>query len=481
MLILLLACTPNLTPTDTDTQGETGEALPSCATEAGDLTTDQAASIIISNTELETLDLGRGVSVCDLNGDGHGDLLVSGSHGPQRRGAIGVFYGPATDWPSEMDLSEADSLIQGSVDYTYLGISLDCGDLDGDGFADIVATNAELLDTEIPADTDSGVHIWYGSQDPLSATLSELQADVSLHYDYGKPSANRLYGMKVLVLDLDGDGQAEVSLATNESGAQAGVRDRVFVLEGGRHTSGELTESTSTIWGIEGSDISPSQIGLGGAGTGLLLSYRGAADPLATILDSPLSAGMESYAEDEAWLNLEIGKSTDSLHSPASIQGESGPILVAPAADAQFTQAFVLVLKDLEEGYKLATDSHRTAISELQQVHITHVYAVGDYNGDGVEDLGVNLYHDPTSDDRFWALGVLDGSRLGTPDVALESLLLNRVLLTESNVNNGADQGFSDLDGDGCSDLFWGEPYFGPAAPYTHDQGRVVVMLSTQR
>ena len=475
MLFLLLACKPN-----TDTHLDTGESLPDCKIQSGEIPMEEAASVIISNSLQPGLYLGSGTSSCDLDGDGHQDLLVSGNIGAQYRGAIGVFYGPATEWPRELDLSEADSLIQGGVGTALLGTTLDCGDLDGDGFGDIVAGTGEAFDGE-GIDNDFGIHIWYGSEQRLAPSTTELEADAALYYDYGLEPSYTIHYMNVLVADLDADGREELALAANDSADRESGRDRIFLLEGGRHSSGLLTSAASTIWGLPGKDVVLNAVDLGEPGRALMLDYGALSDPASMVLRQPLGLASESYAEEHSWLDLELGKSTDIMGSTRVITTQDGPIFVTAAWDETLAYAFLLVSETLEEGYVLATDLGKTGESPIVDSIIGAVYPVGDYNGDGVEDLGAEMYMNGNSADPYQAAGVLDGSLLATPGLPLESLLLSSFRFGGRTDNRDADQGFADFDGDRCPDLYLGDMYYSAANDSGQDDGRVFVLLSSRR
>jgi len=99
-------------------------------------------------------ELGLGVSLTgpgDLDADGHVDVALaaplasSTDGGLALVGGVGVFYGPLS--LGSMDFGEADVWLQGDGEGATAGASLTGGDLDGDGFGDLLVTSHVGLGT----------------------------------------------------------------------------------------------------------------------------------------------------------------------------------------------------------------------------------------------------------------------------------------------------------------------------------------------
>jgi hypothetical protein len=166
-----------------------GGALDPDATREANIPSTQAAA-----------QLGRAVATGDVNGDGFTDLVTGESGfdivGGTNAGRILIFFGGEGGFNGS-----ADDSITGTAD-SRLGSSLSVGDLNGDGFADILAgapdyTNGETL--------EGSAQIFYAN----SAGLFPSTPDVILQSN----RSNTLLGASVAIAgDIDGDGDNDIML-----------------------------------------------------------------------------------------------------------------------------------------------------------------------------------------------------------------------------------------------------------------------------
>ncbi len=144
--------------------------------------------------------LGRSVATGDVNGDGFTDLVTGESGfdivGGTNAGRIQIFFGGEGGFNAA-----ADDVITGTPD-SRLGSSLSVGDLNGDGYADILAGAPEYSNGET---LEGSAQIFYADNTGLFPALPNviIQSDRS----------STLLGSSVAIAgDIDGDGDNDIVL-----------------------------------------------------------------------------------------------------------------------------------------------------------------------------------------------------------------------------------------------------------------------------
>lgn len=140
----------------------------------------------------------------DFNGDGRVDRALGLPQVDFGQGSVVVVYG---DGHAEEWSRSSPDVLYSPTPGDYFGDSVATGDINGDGFDDLVIG--------VPGDgvgsvaNAGSVHILYGSPDGITAAFDQVFSQSSIGID-GIAKANDNFGEFVAVADFDCDGYADV-------------------------------------------------------------------------------------------------------------------------------------------------------------------------------------------------------------------------------------------------------------------------------
>lgn len=157
---------------------------------------DTAANVIITGT-LASGKLGFSVSLGDINGDGYSDLLIGANGVTANLGKAYIFYGSTSGIASANDTA-ANVIITGTAAGGQLGNSVSAGDVNGDGYADLFV-GAFIVSANL-----GKAYIYYGSASGIT-NANDTAANVTITGTV----ANLNLGYSVSCGDVNGDGYTD--------------------------------------------------------------------------------------------------------------------------------------------------------------------------------------------------------------------------------------------------------------------------------
>ncbi|WP_070019631.1 FG-GAP and VCBS repeat-containing protein [Streptomyces nanshensis] len=165
---------------------------------------------------------GETAVIGDVDKDGRGDLVVSPRGEDVSRGAVEIAYGTEDGPGKRTETIDADTPgVPGDDDEHNdddVFTSLDAGDVDGDGYADVVA-GAPRSGTGDVKSAAGTVLFLHGGADGLTGEGARLldESDVQ-----AKPETEDRFGDSVRLTDVDGDRRADLSVGAPWEGSAPG-------------------------------------------------------------------------------------------------------------------------------------------------------------------------------------------------------------------------------------------------------------------
>jgi hypothetical protein len=405
-----------------------------------------------------TARFGSSAAAGDVNGDGFADLVAGAPYYTNGESEEGAVY---VYYGSAAGLSSTPVVVESGQAGARMGWSVGAADVNGDGFDDVVAGAPYYTNGE---SEEGAVHVYYGSAAGLSSTPAVVveSNQAAAHFGYSVGSAG----------DVNGDGSDDVVIGAPYAGDQA-EEGRAFVYYGA--ASGL---NTSSAWTVESNQAGAHlgySVGAAGDvnGDGFADVAIGAPDYEASPQNtnegvvrvyygsssgiSATSPGVARGGQAGARLGWSVGAAGD-------VNGDGYDDVVAGAINAG-SGGRAYVYRGSAAG--LNTTPAWTLESDQAGANFGwSAIGVGDVNGDGYADVAVGApdYDHPQNNEG--CLFVYRGSAAGlgaTPAWTAES--------DQDLAYFGSALAAGDVNGDGYADVVAGAPYYAAG----QGQGRVFV------
>src|SRR5262245_8742821 len=387
-------------PSNDAIQGFAGRAYLFLGPFSGSIPAGNAVATIAAQTFGDNL----GFSVAaagDVNGDGFGDILVgarSSDAAGIQSGQVYLFYGPVS---GSLTPTDADATISGAA-FDEVGRAVaPAGDLNGDGFDDVV------LGTDAAGGSSQGqVFVFNG---PLSGSRTAASANAIITGSFSNESLGASVASAV---DVNGDGINALILGAPRFPLDGAGTGRAYVFYGPVSGSAIATDADAILFGENVND-------------GFGRSVSGAGD-----------------VNGDGIADVIVG--ADQLFGAQSATGKAygfyGPI----AGSIQAANA----------GAILTGENARDLFG-------TWVSGVGDFNDDGFDDVVVGASDNGAGGVRAGRAYTFFGPLTGTIAAAAAGFIVTG----QPSDQVGLSVSGGDLDGDGVGDLLVGAPEFDDGAP----------------
>ena len=395
----------------------------------------------------------------DIDGDGTEDLIVgspwSSAHS-SGSGAVWVLYGPLTDGST---LSDGDA-IQPDASGDYMGNGLAVGDVDGDGYDDVLIGAAGVGTN---GDKSGATYLVHG---PVSSLEVSSLATLTL---YGDESNDGLGCGAGLSGDRTGDGVLELLVGACQANANASYSGKAYLIDGSDTGEDEVDEAAiATIGGESSYDYigqgkMEGRYDLSGDGEeDILIGAPRYDDGQISVFFGPVTGDLDLDDDDVALTASGTDDVGSDFVADVDFDGDGYNDLVLGSRSDTAHLVLGPLTSDLD-----VDSSYEAIFTGEEDEHFGVGVQTGDFNGDGEADLAFNPGYSwvtissgssgQGNETTYVAYGPFTGS-LGVEDMTAS--------FTSDEDDFGAGFMVWDADSDGQDDLMVMEGLFGEGNYY---------------
>ena len=166
----------------------------------------------------------------DVNGDGYADVIVGAYQfdaGESNEGVAFIYLGSSVGIIASGDPGNADTQLEsGQVDARLGGSVAGAGDVNGDGYADVIV-GANLYDGG--QNNEGGAFVYLGSASGIASSSSAASADAQLESNQSDSDFGRSVSGAG---DVNGDGYADVIIGASRYDAGQADEGAAFIFQG---------------------------------------------------------------------------------------------------------------------------------------------------------------------------------------------------------------------------------------------------------
>ncbi len=318
---------------------------------------------------------GDDLATGDINGDGTADIIVGATfdRGPSQDGAQATQGGAAyvyfgrSSWPEKMSTraGEYDAALFGASSLDELGDTVAAGDINGDGFDDIIVTAEAADGPEGDRPVAAEVHVVFGAPD-LAGDFFVAQGDPDVSL-YGAESNDTL-GFHLATGDVNADGVDDLVIT-------ARLADGV----------GNAASSAGEAYVLLGSETLPEEIDLA-EGFGPLIAVHAPDD--GDLMGTALIADLTAAEANDLLLGIAFAD------GPENSRRDGGEIHIIQIAEVtEFTSLTRiperLVVYGGEEEGRLGNALVAADVNGDGRLELIAIAQDADGPGDGQQDFGV--------------------------------------------------------------------------------------------